>query len=199
MKEKQWNRRMLSLIGIAAFLIVFATVTMSVGNTMGRYVSQGQAIATFTPKATHAYVSETEWSEDLTLKAQVSNYEQDGEPACKENVTFRVRLYVKATDTNTTSDLSDLNITLKSSLDGEQYGTEYKAKLLCAVGASTYLGKGSGEGWMYVFLDQNGNELTYVLEKNNRSNLYFDIAVDNQNFEILAENLELKIETVRPK
>ena len=167
MESKQLNRRLPRLVGIAALLILAWTLCVSVGLTMGRYMTEGSADAVFTSKMPQVHVTVSEWTDQKTLSIQASNY-AEADVVADEDMTLRVRAYVKNTLTGTespTPNPENLILKIKSSTDGTAYTTEYQAKLFKSVDSATYLGKTSGVGWMYVFLDKNGNELTYILEK----------------------------------
>ncbi len=199
MGKRQSNRRLRTLMGIAALLILVWILSLSVGLTMGRYMTEGGADAVFTSKTSQVHVTVGEWTDLKTLNIQASNY-AEADAVADEDMILRVRAYVKNTLTGTESpapDPENLILRIKSSTDGIAYTTEYQAKLFKSVDSATYLGKTSGVGWMYVFLDKNGNELTYILEKDKRSDIYFELIVDDDSFPINTQDIELKIETVR--
>jgi hypothetical protein len=186
-------------MGIATLLILVWTLCLSIGLTMGRYMTAGSAAVVFTSRMSQVHVTVGEWTDLKTLNIQASNY-TEADVVADEDITLRVRAYVKNTLTGTESPVpnpGNLILRIKSSTDDTTYTTEYKAKLFKSVDSATYLGKTSGAGWMYVFLDENGNELTYVLEKDKQSDFYFEITVDDDNFPINTQDIELKIETVR--
>jgi hypothetical protein len=188
-------------MGIATLLILVWTLCLSIGLTMGRYITEGSATAVFTSKMSQVHVTVGEWTDLKTLNIQASNY-AEADVVADEDMTLRVRAYVKNTLTGTESpapDPENLILRIKSSTDGTAYTTEYQAKLFKSVDGATYLGKTSGAGWMYVFLDEDGNELTYILEKNKQSDIYFEITVDDSNLPMDTQDIELKIETVKAK
>ena len=190
--------------GLSALSLLVAMLCVCVTPTMARYLTTGSAVASFAidvaPKQIYLLNSRndqgvgTDFTVDVDNVMQflcVSNADKTGTAIAQEDVTFRVRLYIK-------EDIAP-NEMLITTHYGEVYG-EYGPDVAATarrLDDDSALAKKEGKGWIYMFCDANGNELLFTLPGGEVSDLYFVFTkTAEKTGPIYFDDFQFKIEIV---
>lgn len=202
MDSLKLNKRNSVRKGLFALMLIVLLVSALILSVTARYMTSGRATATFVPVIQHQSLhlfsgrdvngigEPLEMVERAMQFLCVSNAEsQDTFEIC-EDMTFRVRLYLKQTDELT----EPLKVSMQNGRRYGDWGQEIEATSRKLNGESA-LAKVSGNGWIYTFCDASGEELTFTLSGGELSDLYFVFTTENGMF----NQFQLKVEPVRAR
>lgn len=200
MNRMELNKRNGVCKGLCPLLLIVFLASLLIVSAAARYMTTGRATATFVPtiqrQSLHLFsgrdangVGEPlEMVERAMQFLCVSNAEvEDSFEAC-EDMTFRVRLYLKQTDEVT----EPPKVFAQSGSRYGEWGTEMEATSRKLSNESA-LAKVAGDGWIYTFCNASGKELTFTLSGEEFSDVYFVFTTESG----LFSQFQLKVEPVR--
>lgn len=186
--------------GLAGCLLVVLLAVMLIISAAARYMTTGRATATFVPtqKSSSLYLFTRRNQEGVGEPLEMANSAMqflcvsNGESAANfesgEDMTFRIRLYLKATE-----EINEpFSMILQNGRVAGEWGREIVAKIR-KLDEESALAKISGSGWIYTFEDATGKELLFTLSGKECSNQYFVLRTNGGVF----NQFEFKIELVR--
>ena len=184
---------------VACLLIILLAISLIV-SVAARYITENRATATFTPvipnRPLQTYANRDsngvgkpfEMLDSAMQFLCVTNAQsQDAFEVC-EDMTFRIRLYLKQTEAVT----APLKVSMQNGRQYGEWGQEIEA-MSRQLNDESALAKVSGEGWIYTFCDASGKELTFTLSGKELSDLYFVFTTENG----LFSQFQLKVDLVR--
>ena len=190
--------------GLTFLSLFIAMLCVCVTPTMARYLTQGSAVASFAIDAAPSQVyllgsrNNQGVGTDFVLDKDnvmqflcVSNADKTGTAIAQEDVTFRVRLYIK-------EDLAPNEMPI-TSYYGETYG-DYGPDVAATarrLDDNSALAKKEGTGWIYMFCDARGNELLFTLPGGEVSDIYFVFTkTAEETSPVYFDDFQFKIEIV---
>lgn len=190
MNQRKPNISRWYLLGLAALLMA-GSLMLSIGTTLARYRVENEKTILFEPRAPIAaalgkmdengvfvptnelvWTPQTDGTKKLTFA--VSNYIA-GDTCQEENLLVRVRL-VGSLAAWSEEETASFTLTDKTVLE-EGAPRNYTAQVM-RIPQNTALYHAFGDGWVFRFLDESGEELAWTLEGGVLSCVELDVTMD---------------------